>query len=332
MPRWCPPISWRSPRSAVWSTDHEREVSAVEAGRTVTVAVSATSANLGRGSTAWGSPWTGGSRWTWPSCSPASRSRCPAKVQTGSRGREPLDHPIDAGRAGRPRSRCPGCGWPGTTPSRTAAAWGPPPRRSWPAWSRRPAGRVDLDQAWVLRTPTPSRATRTTWRPRRTAGWSWRTRARTGSRPFRPAASGDRRRRAHPRRVGGDGAGRGLLPEQVPHVDAAANAGRAALLVHALADDPTGCGTPRGLAAPALPGAGHAAVVRPGHRVARRGFRRGDQRGRSVGPRARPSHPARRPGGVSGTRFRGCGAAAPEPARQSWKPITTGILAGVLAF
>ena len=31
---------------------------------------------------------------------------------------------------------------------------------------------------------------------------------------------------------------RGLLPEQVPHVDAAANAGRAALLVHALADDP----------------------------------------------------------------------------------------------
>ena len=31
---------------------------------------------------------------------------------------------------------------------------------------------------------------------------------------------------------------RELLPEQVPHVDAAANAGRAALLVHALADDP----------------------------------------------------------------------------------------------
>ena len=31
---------------------------------------------------------------------------------------------------------------------------------------------------------------------------------------------------------------RRLLPEQVPHTDAAANAGRAALLVHALADDP----------------------------------------------------------------------------------------------
>jgi homoserine kinase len=31
---------------------------------------------------------------------------------------------------------------------------------------------------------------------------------------------------------------RGLLPEQVPHTDAAANTGRAALLVHALADDP----------------------------------------------------------------------------------------------
>lgn len=33
-------------------------------------------------------------------------------------------------------------------------------------------------------------------------------------------------------------AARGLLPESVPHVDAAANSGRAALLVHALASDP----------------------------------------------------------------------------------------------
>ena len=33
-------------------------------------------------------------------------------------------------------------------------------------------------------------------------------------------------------------AARGLLPETVPHVDAAANSGRAALLVHALAGDP----------------------------------------------------------------------------------------------
>ncbi len=34
-------------------------------------------------------------------------------------------------------------------------------------------------------------------------------------------------------------AARGLLPDVVPHVDAAANAGRAALLVHALTSDPT---------------------------------------------------------------------------------------------
>ena len=33
-------------------------------------------------------------------------------------------------------------------------------------------------------------------------------------------------------------AARGLLPETVPHVDAAANSGRSALLVHALAHDP----------------------------------------------------------------------------------------------
>ena len=33
-------------------------------------------------------------------------------------------------------------------------------------------------------------------------------------------------------------AARGLLPEAVPHVDAAANSGRAALLVHAVASEP----------------------------------------------------------------------------------------------
>jgi homoserine kinase len=37
----------------------------------------------------------------------------------------------------------------------------------------------------------------------------------------------------------GTNAARRLLPEQVPHVDAAADAGRAALLVHAMAADPT---------------------------------------------------------------------------------------------
>ena len=36
----------------------------------------------------------------------------------------------------------------------------------------------------------------------------------------------------------GTSAVRGMLPETVPHVEAAANSGRAALLVHALAEDP----------------------------------------------------------------------------------------------
>ena len=72
---------------------------------------------------------------------------------------------------------------------------------------------------------------------------------------------------------------------------------------------PTAWATPPGLAAPALPGAGHAAVVRPRHRAARCGFRRGDQRCRTLGPRARSPHPARRPGGVpgSGIGLRRCG-------------------------
>ncbi len=42
-----------------------------------------------------------------------------------------------------------------------------------------------------------------------------------------------------PRNAVATSAARGLLPDQVPHSDAAANAGRAALLVHALASDPT---------------------------------------------------------------------------------------------
>ena len=37
----------------------------------------------------------------------------------------------------------------------------------------------------------------------------------------------------------GTNAARGLLPQQVPHGDAAANSGRAGLLVHALATDPS---------------------------------------------------------------------------------------------
>ena len=49
---------------------------------------------------------------------------------------------------------------------------------------------------------------------------------------------------------------RKLLPETVPHADAARNAGRSALLVHALAADPgAAAGGHRGPAAPAVPGA-----------------------------------------------------------------------------
>ena len=52
---------------------------------------------------------------------------------------------------------------------------------------------------------------------------------------------------------------RAALPATVPHADAAFNAGRAALLVHALTSDPACCfDGHRGPAAPGLPGTGHA--------------------------------------------------------------------------
>ena len=68
-------------------------------------------------------------------------------------------------------------------------------------------------------------------------------------------------------------AARRLLPAAVPHADAAADAGRAALLVHAIAEDPhlLHAGDP-GLAAPALPRAGHARGVRADGPAARGGF------------------------------------------------------------
>ena len=57
---------------------------------------------------------------------------------------------------------------------------------------------------------------------------------------------------------------RGLLPAEVPHADAAANAGRTALLVAALAGQPEHllAGHPR-LPAPGVPRAGDAGVARP---------------------------------------------------------------------
>src|SRR5215210_1262097 len=47
-PRWCRPTCWRSPPPVVWSTDPVGG-STVGVGRKITVAVSATSANLGPG-------------------------------------------------------------------------------------------------------------------------------------------------------------------------------------------------------------------------------------------------------------------------------------------
>ena len=307
-------------------------MSAVEVGRAVTVAVSATSANLGPGFDCLGLALD----WREQVDLAVLQSGFEIEVSGEGADRIPRDEShliIRSALVGLADlgTRCPDYAWPGTTPSRTAAAWGPPPRRSWPAWSWRPAGRRGSGPSLGAATPTPSRATRTTWQPRRTAGWSWRTRARTGSRPSRPgcirrsvppcSSPTGRWRRRGPRAPARTGSPRRRRRERRPGRPAGARAGRRTR---------PAVGRHAGLAAPALPGTGHAAVVRPGHRVTRRGFRRGDQRGRTVGPRPRPSHPARRPR-RSRHAVSGCGGAAPEPARQSWKPITTGILAGVLA-
>ena len=75
-------------------------------------------------------------------------------------------------------------------------------------------------------------------------------------------------------------AARGLLPESVPHVDAVANSGRAALLVHAMASEPgTAVRRHMRLAAPGLSGSGHATLVRADEIPSRAGFRGNDQRG-----------------------------------------------------
>ena len=114
---------------------------------------------------------------------------------------------------------------------------------------------------------------------------------------------------------------RGLLPEQVPHVDAAANAGRAALLVHALAEDPDRLwdatrdwlhqhyrepAMPRSYAlVTALRAAGFAAVI--------------SGAGPSVLVLGR-AHPARRPGGVPGSRLRAAALRHRSRRDSSWNP------------
>ena len=77
---------------------------------------------------------------------------------------------------------------------------------------------------------------------------------------------------------------RGLLPERVPHADAARNAGRAALLVAALTATPgRAARRHRGLAAPGLPRARHARHARPGGAAAGGGGPGRGFRGRAVG-------------------------------------------------
>ena len=101
---------------------------------------------------------------------------------------------------------------------------------------------------------------------------------------------------------------RGLLPETVPHADAAANSGRAALLVAALGGTPRAAlARHRGLPAPAATSARDAGVARPGGRAARapRSGRR--FRGRSDGARLR--HRRRRGRG----RARSCRVAGDAP-------------------
>ena len=90
-------------------------------------------------------------------------------------------------------------------------------------------------------------------------------RRRYGRLPW-PAARSGRRSRAGcswPTQPLDTAAARRLLPESVPHVDAAANSARAALLVHALSNDPALLARSHpGLAAPGVPEFGHAPVVR----------------------------------------------------------------------
>ncbi len=88
---------------------------------------------------------------------------------------------------------------------------------------------------------------------------------------------------------------RGLLPETVPHADAAANSARTALLSFALTGAPHLLhGRDRGPVAPVLPRRGDAAERCADRRAARRRRRGGRQRGRT--DRAGPGH------GVDGRR------------------------------
>ena len=134
--------------------------------------------------------------------------------------------------------------WSASTGSRRPEGWAPPRRRS--------SAGVLLARALVVDGPRDSTT-------RRRCGWRPRSRA-TGQRRALPARrlhhrldrAGGGRGPCGCRRAAGDpadglrfptergltAAARAALPATVPHADAAFNAGRAALLVHALTADP----------------------------------------------------------------------------------------------
>ena len=254
------------------------------------------------------------------------------------RDETPPDRPLGAARAGRPRAvASPGSGSAATTRSRTVAVSARRRRRSWPGcWPREHSPVVSPTRPGRCGTPRRSRDIPTTWRRRPTAGSCSRTRVRDGvavvagpggprprGRGLHPAA-----RPWRPRRRGR------CCPNRVPHVDAAANAARAALLVrgHRRSDPDLLWEATRDWLHQEYRRAGHAEVVRADDRAARGRAGGGDQRRRADGAGARhggplagleevpaPGFPLRR-GGVGPARTLGDS----EPLRES--------RAGVLAF
>ena len=212
----------------------------------VTVEVPATSANLGPGYDCLGIALElsdtlvgrGGRR--------RPRGRASTVRARTSSATSPTSSSVRCG----PPSRCWGSSPPGLsavgapTGSRTAAAWAPPRPRSSAAscspgpWSTDGVDRLDDAQALAL-------ANRLEGHPDNVApallggfviSGQAGERGLGAERPGRPVDLGGRARAAVRRAA--PSCARGLLPDSVPHADAAANTGRAALLVAALGGQP----------------------------------------------------------------------------------------------
>ena len=253
-------------------------------------------------------------------------------------GREPLDHPIGAGRAGRPRA----CGVraaagraqhdparprPGVLLGGDRGRPGGGGRR-WPA--------SDLDRGLGAaarqrhRGPSGQRRGRDLRRVRAGVrgpdGVPWPSEAgciRTiGAAVFIPDGSVE------------TAAARGLLPERSRTSTPPPTPAGPPCWCTRWPTTPIGCGTPRGTGCTSTTGnrpcRGRTQLVTA---LRAAGFRRGDQRGRAIGPGARPRHPARRPGGVSDPRVRAAAlrhrGAAPTIGGSQ---CTTEYWPGVLAF